>query len=96
MRIKDLAAKPKIRRLWRASKLLGVPIYSEALSDMNIFDMAFMDWLIYFEDPENVNRYKSSFEDPDFDDYFNEEAPPVDPSSYDINNEDEWEEVSDE
>lgn len=94
--LKELAVKPKIQRLWRASKLLGVPIYSEKLNDMNVFDMAFMDWLIYFEDQENVRKYKNSFFDQDFEDYFNEEAPPVDMAEFDVNNADEWEEVTDE
>ncbi|WP_311486618.1 hypothetical protein [uncultured Anaerococcus sp.] len=54
-----------------------------------------METLNYFDNPENLVKYKRSFADPDFEEYWNEEAPEVETpeQKVDVSNEDEWEEV---
>lgn len=51
-----------------------------------------METLIYFDNPENLVKYKRSFADPDFEEYWNEEVPEPE-NKVDISNDDEWEEV---
>lgn len=54
-----------------------------------------METLIYFDNPENLVKYKRSFADPDFEEYWNQEIPDVEvpDKKVDVSNEDEWEEV---
>lgn len=52
-----------------------------------------MGWLKYFDNPDNIEKYRRSFSDPEFEDWWNEEAPAVDKKVIDVSNEDEWEEV---
>lgn len=86
-----------MRKLWKASKILACSIFDERLADYNIYDLELMEWLEYFDNPANIAQYRRSFNDPDFDDYWNEEAPEVSKElkekAVDINNDDEWEEV---
>lgn len=92
-----------MRKLWAASKILNCSIFDEKLREYNAFDLNLLDWLIYFDDPRNIQQYKRTFVDPEFEDYWNEDLPPVEEKSaeenpveeqkVDVNNEDEWEEV---
>lgn len=91
MNIKEIASNPWMRSLWKASKILSCPIYDSRLADYNEFDLELMETLNYFDNPSNLIKYKRSYADPDFEEYWNEEAPEV--KKVDVSNEDEWEEV---
>nr|DAJ28327.1 MAG TPA: hypothetical protein [Herelleviridae sp.] len=47
--------------------------------NLNAYDLSLIEWLIRFDNPENVEKYKNVIVDEDFDDYYS--------------NPDEWEEV---
>lgn len=77
--IQEIALNPLIQRLWKASKIYGVPIYDPKVVNLNAYDLSLIEWLIRFDNPENVEKYKNVIVDEDFDDYYN--------------NPGEWEEV---
>lgn len=95
MNVQEIATNPWTRSLWKASKIIGVPIFDKRLAEYNEFDLELMETLIYFDDPRNLAKYKRSFADPDFEEYWNQEIPDVETpkQEVDISNEDEWEEV---
>ncbi|MCW6701382.1 hypothetical protein NH288_04700 [Anaerococcus sp. NML200537] len=82
-----------MRKLRKASKILNCSIFDERLKEFNAFDLNLLDWLIYFDDPENVEKHKNTFVDPEFEKYWNEDVPIVEENKVDVNNENEWEEV---
>lgn len=92
MNVQEIATNPWMRSLWKVSKILGCPIFDRRLAEYNEFDLEFMETLNYFDNPENLIKYKRSFADPDFEEYWNEEAPEPE-NKVDISNDDEWEEV---
>ena len=95
MNVQEIATNPWTRSLWKASKIIGVPIFDKRLAEYNEFDLELMETLIYFDDSRNLAKYKRSFADPDFEEYWNQEIPDVEApkQEVDISNEDEWEEV---
>lgn len=83
---------PKIKRLWKASKIYGVPITDPMLSELNIYDLIFIDYLTYFENPENEHAFKNTYFDDEFNEYFNsQEYIPAIPVN--DNGIDKWEEL---
>lgn len=93
MNLKELAVNPWIRSLWKASNILGCSIFDDRLAEYTRYDLELMGWLKYFDNPENIEKYRRSFSDPEFEDWWNEEAPAVEKKKVDVSNEDEWEEV---
>ena len=79
MNLQEIATNPWTRSLWKASKILGCPIFDKRLA-------------------EYLVKYKRSYADPDFEEYWNEETseipePLETEKKVDISNDDEWEEV---
>lgn len=98
MNLQEIATNPWTRSLWKASKILGCPIFDRRLAEYNEFDLELMETLNYFDNPENLVKYKRSYADPDFEEYWNEETseipePLETEKKVDISNDDEWEEV---
>lgn len=81
MKIPTIALDTRIKRLWKASKILGVPIFDESLKDYNVYDLVLMEWLELFEDPRIETKYKNTAYDDDFNEYYNsDEYMPADPN----------------
>lgn len=68
-----------MQKLWKASKLFKVPLSHPYISNLNAYDLLLIEWLEYFDNPENIDRYKKVIVDEDFEKYYE--------------NPDEWEEV---
>ena len=70
------------------------------MAEFNDFDLELIQFLDYFEKPENEAKYKNTFIDDDFNEFWDnyEEMSPdegVD-NDVDVENEDEWVEVENE
>ena len=50
--IQEIALNPLIQRLWKASKIYGVPIYDPKVVNLNAYDLSLIEWLIRFDNPE--------------------------------------------
>lgn len=59
-----------IKGLWKASKIYGVPLHHPLLQELNVYDLQLMDYLEYFENPENEQEFKNSYRDDDFDEFW--------------------------
>ncbi|WP_099321094.1 hypothetical protein [Anaerococcus sp. Marseille-P3625] len=68
-------------------------MFDDRLANYNAYDLELMQWLSYFDDPMNIDQYRRSFTDPEFEKWWNEDAPEVEKKQIDVNNEQQWEEV---
>lgn len=68
-------------------------MFDERLANYNVYDLELMQWLSYFDNPMNIDQYRRSFTDPEFEEWWNEDAPEVEKKQIDVNNEQQWEEV---
>lgn len=85
---------PRVKRLWKASKLYQLPLFDPVMAEFNDYDLELLQYLEYFENPENEKKYKNTFIDDDFNEFWEnyEDIPPD--SNVDISNESEWVEVT--
>ena len=90
--ISELATQENLRRLWKASKIYSVPLTDPKLRDLNQYDLLLMEYLEVFEDPEVLDKFKRTIHDDEFDELWNETAPPKEEEP-DVFDESEWEEV---
>lgn len=93
MNLKEIAANPMMRSLWRASKILGCSIFDKRLADYSAYDLQLLGWLNEFDDPRKLYKYQRSFSDPDFEEYWNDDETEDLTDKVDVKNDDEWEEV---
>lgn len=68
-------------------------MFDERLANYNAYDLELMQWLSYFDNPMNIDQYRRSFTDPEFEEWWNEDAPEVEKKQIDVNNEQQREEV---
>lgn len=68
-------------------------MFDDRLANYNAYDLELMQWLNYFDNPMNIDQYRRSFTDPEFEEWWNEDAPEVEKKQIDVNNEQQWEEV---
>lgn len=68
-------------------------MFDDRLANYNAYDLELMQWLSYFDNPMNIDQYRRSFTDPEFEEWWNEDAPEVEKKQIDVNNEQQWEEV---
>lgn len=58
-----------MRKLWKLSKILKVPLFDPLLKNFNEFDLVLMDFLTAFENPEILEEELRKVDNVDFDDY---------------------------
>lgn len=68
-------------------------MFDDRLANYNAYDLELMQWLSYFDNPMNIDQYRRSFTDPEFEEWWNEDAPEVEKKQIDVNNEQQREEV---
>lgn len=68
-------------------------MFDDRLANYNAYDLELMQWLSYFDNPMNIDQNRRSFTDPEFEEWWNEDAPEVEKKQIDVNNEQQREEV---
>ncbi len=68
-------------------------MFDDRLANYNAYDLELMQWLSYFDNPMNIDQYRRSFTDPEFEEWWNKDAPEVEKKQIDVNNEQQREEV---
>lgn len=80
--------------MYKICKAFGVPPTDPYIQGLTYEDVVLLEYLDLFQDPEELRRFKNTYVDEAFDDYWNEEAPEADYSNVDPNKIEDWEVVS--
>lgn len=62
--------EPLMRKIWAAMKLFKVPINHQYIQSLTSYDLAFIEWSTALDNPEFAEKYKNTFYDDEFDDFW--------------------------
>lgn len=65
----EIAKLPLAQRLWRISKLFGIPLNDERMQNMTPFELEFYEYSSIVEDPEKLKALENRFYDDEYDEW---------------------------